>query len=139
METVQLGVGAVRWQMPSTVDRLQVVEYTARREGPRSRLYALAAGLPPATLDSMGLDGRTADIVDTLVDRCLERQGCTLEQVLRAAHLAWSEVMAWYRSCIATEEARGNSAAPPGLDTAPTDPTPTTLTDSEPSAAPSSP
>lgn len=138
MDQVQLGDGAVRWQMPRTLDRMQIVEYTFRDEGVRARMMALAAGLPPKVLADMGLPHRPSVAADGLIDACLLRQGCTLEHVLRAALDAWQEVWDWYVEASNIEEARGNSGAPNGATAPEPDPTLTTLTTSELSGGPSS-
>ncbi len=136
---VMLGVGAVRWTMPSMVERMEVVELARRGESARASVRALVAGLPQGVLADLGLAARPAGAVDDFMEAALKRQGCTVRHITDAYHMAFVEVVNWYNEATAVEEARGNSVAPAGADESGGDPTPTTPPASEASAAPSSP
>ena len=113
--TMQLGVGAVRWQMPSLVHRLEVLNRQATDGLASARMYALLAGLPGGVLTAVGLTGRPAMDIDQ-AEQLLQRQGCTLPQLIAASAQAWQAVWEWYTEAMPTpkdEADAGNDDTPP--------------------------
>lgn len=112
--TLKLGVGAVAWQMPSLVHRLEVLNRQATDGLAAARMYALLAGLPTSVLADVGLTGRPALDLDD-ADKLLARQGCTLADLVSASSTAWGAVWTWYTEAMPAtkEKAPGNDAAPP--------------------------
>lgn len=109
---LQLGVGQVRWTMPTTVQRLEVVSLWHTEGTAHAGAYALAAGLPPRLLAELGLHGRPSQDMARVVDAVLTRQGCTVLHAQRACSEAFAAILKWYAD--ATADKRGNSAAGPG-------------------------
>ena len=121
--TMQLGVGAVRWQMPSLVHRLEVLNRQATDGLATARMYALLAGLPSGVLIAVGLTGRPAMDIDQ-AEQLLQRQGCPLPQLVAASAQAWQAVWEWYTDAMPApqdEADAGNDDAPPETVAATTD------------------
>lgn len=108
---MQLGHGQVRWTMPTTVQRLEVVSLWHTEGTAHAGAYALAAGLPPRLLAELGLHGRPSQDMARVIDAVLTRQGCTLLHAQRACSEAFGAVLRWYAA--ATADKRGNLAAGP--------------------------
>ena len=109
---LEMGVGAVRWTMPSTVHRLETLTRSSVHGYQLGGAYALAAGLPAGYLRDMGLTGRPSLDADTVMDALLERQGCTPLHLQRAVVQAHNAITTWFNE--ASADTRGNSTGGPG-------------------------
>lgn len=109
---MQLGHGQVRWSMPTTVQRLEVVSLWRTEGDAHAGAYALAAGLPRQVLRDLGLIGSPSQAMPRVIDAVLTRQGCTLMHAQQACASALAAVIRWYAE--ATQDKRGNSEPGPG-------------------------
>lgn len=112
--TLQLGVGAVVWRMPSLVHRIEVMQRQAVHGMAMAGFYALTAGLPDTVADQCDMTGQPALDVH-LAERLLTRQGCTVRHLTQAAEQARQAVQDWYRESMPKAEApaQGNEEASP--------------------------
>lgn len=111
-QTLELGVGAVVWTMPSLVHRLEVLNRQATDGLAAARMYALMAGLPSGVLGDVGLTGRPAFDIEN-AEQLLERQGCTVAHLISASSKAWQAVWTWYTEAMPVSGDKGNDDAAP--------------------------
>jgi hypothetical protein len=111
-QTLELGVGAVVWTMPSLVHRLEVFNRQATDGLAAARMYALMAGLPSGVLGDVGLTGRPALDLEN-AEQLLERQGCTVAHLIAASSKAWQAVWQWYTEAMPVSGDQGNDDPPP--------------------------
>jgi hypothetical protein len=134
MLTLKIGARVVTWTMPPAVTLLEVVERLQNDRPASGRLMALAAGLPPQVLASIGARRDGSDLIERFA---VASPPATLLEVQGAAAEAMNAVCEWYVE--ATEDARGNSDLDRAQQAGPDASTPTTPTGSAPSSADGSP
>ena len=117
--TMQLGVGQVAWRMPSLVHRLQALSLQQEKGYAHGKSYALLAGLPAKALRAVGLSGVPSYDLDQL-ERLLERQGCTVQQVSNAGDQAFTAIFTWWQAskpeASAGDEGKEQTKAADGTD-----------------------
>jgi hypothetical protein len=111
-QTLELGVGAVVWTMPSLVHRLEVFNRQATDGLAAAQMYALLAGLPSGVLGDVRLTGRPALDLES-AEQLLERQGCTVSHLISAGSKAWQAVWEWYTEAMPVSSDSGNDDPPP--------------------------
>ena len=115
--TIQLGVGAVKWRLPSLVHRLEAMQRNRTHGFVHAKLYALLAGLPDSVLSAGDFTGRPAIDLDR-VENLLQRQGCTIRHLDAAGDAAFTAVFGWWQEAMPKEDAseQGNEELPAEMD-----------------------